>query len=66
MNNIRKIREKRQISQEYIAVKLDVTAATVSRWETGEFLPRADKLPQLAKVLGCTVDELLASNNKVE
>ena len=31
----------------------------MAKWEAGGSLPRADKLPILAKILNCTVDELL-------
>lgn len=36
-----------------------VDRSTVAKWETGGVLPRADKLPELAEIFGCTVDELL-------
>jgi transcriptional regulator with XRE-family HTH domain len=56
---IKDIREKKKFTQEFIALKMGVTVATVSRWETGEMLPRASRLKQLAKVLGCSVNKLL-------
>lgn len=59
MNALKKMRLKRRLSQEDIAKKMGVTPATVSRWENGEFLPRADKLIALAKVLKCSVSALL-------
>lgn len=59
MNPIKKIRIEKKIKQEYIAKGMNVTIATVSRWESGEFLPRADKLPALAKILKCNVSDLL-------
>ena len=59
MNALKKMRLKRRLSQEEIAKKMGVTPATVCRWENGEFLPRADKLIALAKVLKCSVSALL-------
>lgn len=59
MNELKKMRLKRRLSQEDIAKKMGVTPATVCRWENGEFLPRADKLIALAKVLKCSVSALL-------
>lgn len=56
---IKEVREKKKITQETIASKMGVTVATVSRWETGEMLPRTSRLKQLAKVLGCSVNKLL-------
>ena len=34
--------------------------STVCLWETGKTKPRADLLPRIAEVYGCTVDELLS------
>lgn len=59
MNRLKELREKKNIPQKVIAAVAEVSTATVSRWESGEFLPRADKLPALAKTLGCSIDELL-------
>lgn len=61
-NAIKKIRIKKGVSQEDIANEMNVSTATVSRWESGEFLPRADKLPALAKALNCSVEDLLKAN----
>lgn len=59
MSNIRKLRERASLSAQEVAIAMNVTVATVSRWENGKFLPRGAKLPDLARVLHCTVDELL-------
>ena len=56
-----KIKEKREqigLRQEDVAQALDVDRSTVAKWETGEAMPRSDKLPELAKILGCSIDEL--------
>ena len=58
------LREKAGLTQMQVSKTLGVPQPTIACWETGRAKPRADKLPQLAKVLGCTVDELLASDNK--
>lgn len=56
---LRFFREKNNLTQKELSLKIGVEQNTVSQWESGERLPRADKLPQLAKILGCTVDDLL-------
>lgn len=38
---------------------LNVSRVTVWLWETGKNKPQADKLLSLAKLYGCTVDDLL-------
>lgn len=53
-------REKNSLTQKELSLMVGVEQNTISQWESGERLPRADKLPLLAKILGCTVDELLA------
>jgi len=32
--------------------------AEIAKWESGEAMPRADKLPEIAKALDCTIDDL--------
>lgn len=53
------LREQKGITQKELGTVIGVEQNTISQWETSERLPRADKLLQLAKVLGCTVEELL-------
>jgi transcriptional regulator with XRE-family HTH domain len=59
-------REMRGFTQMDLAKRMGVTQGAVSQWETGTSLPRADLLPKLADVLGCTVDELLRPADKKE
>ena len=58
MVGIKEKRVSRGITQVELAEKMGVSQCTVSWWETGNSKPRADMLPKLAKVLGCTIDEL--------
>ena len=57
--NIKEIRTNLKITQEELAKSLDIDRSTVAKWETGEAMPRAEKLPKIAQILGCTVDDLL-------
>ena len=47
-------------SQTEVARLLGVRPTTVSKWENGVSKPRADKLPKIAELYGCTIEELLA------
>lgn len=58
MNAIKRLRKQANLTQTQVSEKLIVERSTVAKWETGEAMPRADKLPELAKILGCTIDDL--------
>lgn len=60
MNAIERLRKKRGMTQTELAAVLGVSQANISMWESGEALPRTDKLPALARILSCTIDELFA------
>lgn len=55
------LRKKRKLSQQELASALSVDRSTVAKWENGGF-PRADKLPKLAKILKCKVDDFFVAN----
>lgn len=59
MSSLVCLRKKAGLSQQYIADHLGISQAAVSQWERGASMPIAAKLPILAKLLGCTTDELL-------
>ena len=40
------------ISQAVLAEKVDVNPATVSNWETGNYLPTDDKIDKIGEILG--------------
>lgn len=58
--NIKRYRERAGMTQNDLAQLLRLNQKAVSQWETGETMPSADKLPALARALGCTIDELFA------
>lgn len=51
------------MTQKELADKLNVDQTAVSQWERGEAMPRADKLPEIAKILGCTIDDLFEDDS---
>ncbi len=50
--------KKSGLPQKELAQKLGVKQSTISMWKNGSRTPRSDKLPLLATVLHCTVDDL--------
>ena len=61
---IKEFRLKAGLTQHQLAERMGVLQTTVSMWETGQGKPRTDKLPQLARILGCTIDELYGEEEK--
>lgn len=57
--NIKHFRKAKGISQEEMAVKLNVVRQTVSKWENGLSVPDADVLIHMAKLLDVSVSRLL-------
>ena len=51
-------------TQREVAKIIGVKESAVSKWERGRSKPRADKLPQLAKLYGCSIEELLAEQTE--
>ena len=47
-----------------LAERLSVTRATIYFWEQGRYLPNAGLLPELAEILGCTIDDLFTDHNE--
>lgn len=58
-DNIKRIRKSKGLSQEELAIKLNVVRQTVSKWENGLSVPDSSMLIILADELDTTVSELL-------
>ena len=58
--NIKAIRKSKGLSQQELAVKLNVVRQTVSKWEQGETLPDIRQSKGLAMLYHMTLDELIA------
>lgn len=57
--NIKNARKAKGISQEEVAIKLNVVRQTVSKWEKGLSIPDADVLMKIADLLEISVGDLL-------
>ena len=54
------LRRDRGLKQDDLAQQLGVTPQAVSKWENDQTCPDITLLPQLAQILGVSVDELLS------
>jgi len=63
-DNIRKYRKSKQMSQDELAEKLEVTRQSISLWETGQTQPSLDNIVALAKLFDVSTDALLTDNEQ--
>ena len=57
--NIKAIRKSKGLSQEELAIKLNVVRQTISKWEQGLSVPDADMLISISEVFETPVSILL-------
>lgn len=60
--NIKTIRKSKGLSQEELAIKLNVVRQTVSKWEQGLSVPDADMLISISEVFETPVSTLLGES----
>lgn len=58
-SNLQKLRKEKNMSQEALAEKLDVTRQSVSKWESGGSYPEMDKLISICKIFNVDMDTLV-------
>lgn len=61
---IKLLRENANISQVDLANSMGVLQSAVSNWESEVALPRSRQLPQLARVLGCEINDLFVNDDE--
>ena len=59
--NIKYLRKQKGYSQETLANQLNVVRQTISKWETGQSVPDADMLENIANIFEVSVGELLGN-----
>lgn len=60
------LRKEKNLSQEEVAEKLNVTRQTVSKWETNQSTPDFDKIIPLCELFGIGAEELLTGKKPQE
>ena len=64
--NLKNLRKIKGITQEELAIRLNVVRQTISKWEKGLSVPDADTLIKLADFFEVSVSELLGSTVEKE
>lgn len=64
--NLAALRKRAGYTQETLAEALGVSRQAVGKWESGQGLPEAATLLDLADLLGCTLDQLMRQNVEEE
>ena len=62
---ILELRSRKKMSQDELAVKVDTTRSTLSKWESGHSEPGALQLKKIAEAFGVTIDYLCGNNAAV-
>ncbi len=65
-DNIRNLRKSKGISQEEMAVKLNVVRQTISKWEKGLSVPDSEMLIKIADLFEVSVSVLLGNEIPIE
>lgn len=60
--NLSRVRKERGLTQEALAIKLNVVRQTVSKWEKGTAVPDADTLCRIADALDVSIAVLLGDS----
>lgn len=59
------LRKEQKMTQEELADQLHVSAQAVSKWENGHSLPETALLPELARILDVSIDNLFRQDKLV-
>lgn len=60
------LRKEKKLTQERIADQLGVSSQAVSKWENDLSYPDIELLPEIAELLGTSIDELLGTKKDTE
>ena len=63
MENLKKIREKRKVTQVRLSIAAEVSQETISAYESGKSFPSVETLIKIADFLGTSTDYLLGRIN---
>ena len=58
-DNLKLIRKNKNMSQELLAEKMNVSRQSVSKWENGEAFPEMNNILELCKIFNCKINDLI-------
>lgn len=58
------MRRRAGLTVPQLAEKMGCTCSAIYFWEAGRYWPKAECLPRIAELLGCSIDELFADPNE--
>ena len=61
-DNLKSVRKSKGLSQEELAIKLNVVRQTISKWEQGLSVPDAEMLISISEVFDTPISTLLEEN----
>lgn len=59
--NLKKLRKEKNISQEQLAEKLNISRQAISKWKSGKAYPDMDNLILLRDIFNVSLDELIVN-----
>ena len=65
-NFLKELRKEKSLTQEQVAEKLGVSSRTISRWETGAYMPDISMLVDIAEMYDVDVREVIDGERKEE
>lgn len=57
--NLQILRKMKNMSQEQLAERLDISRQAVSKWESGNGYPETEKLISICEIFDCSMDEII-------
>ena len=61
--NLKRLRNEKNVTQDTLAEYLGVTYQAVSRWENGQAYPDIEFLPELARFFEVSLEELMGTES---
>ncbi|MDL2276162.1 helix-turn-helix domain-containing protein [Breznakia sp. OttesenSCG-928-G09] len=64
VKNLKRIMEKKKISQTIIAREMNLPLSTISSWVNAQSYPRVDRMSKLANILNVSMNELTGDSDQ--
>ena len=62
-NNLKKIRQENEITQEELAKKINTSRSNIANYENDKNMPSIEILNKLSEIFNCSIDYLLGKSN---